>query len=303
MEKKLDFRGVNAIEFHKRFKGDEDCYEYIARIKWSDEKFSCKKCGYQKMFKGKKPFSRRCMKCKYDESPTARTMFDKVKFPLLIAFHLIFKISSRKKGMSTLELSREFGLRQMTCWKFKQKIQQAMSSAGNYKLAGEVHVDECLIGGEEEEKRGRSHGKKKLVVIGLEIIESGVGRAYAEIIKDSSSDSFKPFFEKYISKEATIKTDEWTGYSPLKKDYKNLKQALSDSGKSFPDLHIHIMNLKGWLRGIHHHCSKEHIQGYLNEYHFRYNRRNNLSEIFNTIVKRMVDNEPVRLAEINYKAT
>lgn len=303
MDIKPDFRGVNAIEFHKRFKGDEDCYEYIARIKWEDENFLCKKCGHKKWCKGKKPFSRRCMKCKYDESPTAGTMFDKVKFPLLIAFHILFKLSSRKKGMSTLELSREFGLRQMTCWKFKQKIQQAMSSAGNYKLSGEVHVDECLIGGEEEEKRGRSHGKKKLIVIGLEIVDTGVGRAYAELIKNSSCDSLKPFFEKYINKNAIIKTDEWTGYSPLKKEYKKLKQVISDSGKNFPDLHIHIMNLKGWLRGIHHHCSKEHIQGYLNEYHFRYNRRNNLTEIFNTIVKRMVGNEPVRLAEINYYAT
>ena len=139
--------------------------------------------------------------------------------------------------------------------------------------------------------------------MGLEIIESGVGRAYAEVIKDSSFHSLEPFFEKYISKQATIKTDEWTGYSPLKKQYKKLTQLLSDSGKNFPDLHIHIMNLKGWLRGIHHHCSKEHMQGYLNEYHFRYNRRNNLNEIFNTIVKRMVENKPVRLAEINYKAT
>lgn len=247
MDKNLDFRGVNAIEFHKRFIRDADCYEYIAKIKWSNGSFACKKCKHQKWFQGKKPFSRRCMKCKYDESPTAGTMFDKVKFPLLITFHILFKLSSRKKGMSTLELSREFGLRQKTCWKFKQKIQQAMSSAGNYKLAGEVHVDECLIGGEEEEKRGRSHGKKKLVVLGLEIVKNGVGRAYAQLIKDSSSGSLKPFFEKYIDKEAIIKTDEWTGYSPLKKEYKNLTQERSDSGKNFPDLHIHIMNLKGWL--------------------------------------------------------
>lgn len=303
MDIKFDFSGVNAIQFHRRFKSEEDCYEYIAQIKWTDKKFSCKKCKYQKYFKGKKPFSRRCMKCKYDESPTAGTMFDKVKFSIHIAFHIIFKISTRKKGMSTLELSREFGLRQMTCWKFKQKIQQAMSSAGNYKLEGEVHVDESLIGGEEEEKRGRSHGKKKLIVIGLEIVKNGVGRGYAELIKDSSADSLKPFFEKYINKDAIIKTDEWPGYSPLKKEYKKLKQVHSASGKNFPDLHIHIMNLKGWLRGIHHHCSKEHIQGYLNEYHFRFNRRNNLPEIFNTIVKRMARIEPVRLSQINYKAT
>ncbi len=62
------------------------------------------------------------------------------------------------------------------------------------------------------------------------------------------------------------------GYSPLKKDYKNLEQQSSEKGKAFKDVHVHIMNLKGWLRGIHHHSSKERLQGYFDEYHFRYNR-------------------------------
>ena len=60
---------------------------------------------------------------------------------------------------------------------------------------------------------------------------------------------FKPFFETYIGKKATIITDEWRGYLPMKKDYPNLSQIKSDKGKSFQDIHIHIMNLKGWLRG------------------------------------------------------
>jgi hypothetical protein len=69
--------------------------------------------------KGKKPYSHRCAKCNYDESPTARTMFDKINFPLLIAFHVCFKISTKKKGMSSLELSEEFGFWQKTVWEFK----------------------------------------------------------------------------------------------------------------------------------------------------------------------------------------
>jgi glucan phosphorylase len=75
----------------------------------------------------------------------------------------------------------------------------------------------------------------------------------------------------------------------LKKDFLNLKQVDSDEGKNFKELHIHIMNIKGWLRGIHHHCSKEHMQGYLNEYHFRYNRRSNMKTIFDVLIKRMVN--------------
>lgn len=194
-----------------------------------------------------------------------------------------------------MELSQEYELRQMTCWEFKWKIQQAMRSSLQYPLSGLIHVDEFYIGGEEEGKRGRSKGNKMLCVVALEIVAGGVGRAYARIIEDASSVSLKPFFDAHIAKDAKIITDEWNGYKPLKKNFPNLEQIKSDSGSNFPDIHIHIMNLKGWLRGIHHHCSKERLQGYLDEYHFRYNRRNNMDTIFDLLIKRMVKNKPIRL--------
>ena len=294
MNQRNQFLGVNSIKFHKAFSTDEDCYRYLSEIKW-DKKYQCKKCGHTKFYKDVRPFSRRCMKCKYDESPTAGTMFDKCKFPLLLAFHIAFKISTKKKGMSTLELSQEFELRQKTCWEFKWKIQQAMASSKLHLISGIVHVDEFYIGGEEEGKQGRSKGDKKLVIVALEIVPSGVGRAYAQCIDNASANSFKPFFETYIGKEAAIITDEWRGYIPLKKDYPNIQQIKSENGKSFQDIHIHIMNLKGWLRGIHHHCSKERLQGYLDEYHFRYNRRSNMETIFDLLIRKMVLKEPIRL--------
>lgn len=229
--------------------------------------------------KGKKPYSRRCAKCNYDESPTADTMFDKIKFPLLIAFHIGFKISTKKKGMSSLELSEEFGLRQKTVWEFKWKIQQAMASSHKNQLGGKVQIDEFLIGEYEEGKAGRnSNSKKKLVIVAIEILEEkeGVGRAYAQVIDRASSKGFRPFFETYINKDVRVITDEWKGYLPLKKDYPNLEQIPSEKGKGMQQLHIHIMNIQGWLRGIHYHCSKQRLQGYLDEYHLRYNSGVNL---------------------------
>ena len=86
---------------------------------------------------------------------------------------------------------------------------------------------------------------------------------------------------------------------PLKKEYPKLKQRKSEDGKNFKEIHIHIMNMKGWIRGIHNHCSKTHLQGYLNEYHYRYNRRNNLGTTFNLLIKRMVKLTPNRLKSIN----
>ena len=138
-------------------------------------------------------------------------------------------------------------------------------------------------------------GCSEEVVVALEIVHEGFGRAYAEVIDDASAKSLRPFFERRISKDAEIITDEWNGYKPLKKDYPKLTQVPSDKGNNFPQLHIHIMNIKGWLRGIHHHCSKERLQGYLDEYHFRFNRRAFKDTIFDVLIRRMVFYEPKRL--------
>ena len=134
------FIGVNSITFNKRFKNDNDYYEHLSLVKWEDG-FTCRKCKNGTYYKGKKSFSRRCLKCKYDESPTVNTMFEKLKFSVLIAF----KISTKKKGMSSLELSNEFELRQKTCWSFKQKVEEALKSSLKSRLTGIVHADEFVI--------------------------------------------------------------------------------------------------------------------------------------------------------------
>ena len=295
MLERYQFRGVNSLRFYQHFVSEEACYEYLSGIKWEGGQYVCKKCGNTHYCKGRLPYSRRCTRCKYDESPTAGTMFDKCKFSILLAFHIAFKISTKKKGMSSEELSEEYELRQKTCWEFKWKIQQAMQSSGNYPLTGKVHVDEFFVGGAEEGVFGRGSKNKRLVVVALEIVHEGFGRAYAEVIDDASAKSLRPFFERRISKDAEIITDEWNGYKPLKKDYPKLTQVPSDKGNNFPQLHIHIMNIKGWLRGIHHHCSKERLQGYLDEYHFRFNRRASKDTIFDVLIRRMMFYEPKRL--------
>lgn len=266
-----------------------DCYNYLANIKWPSDKYKCQKCGHNTFCKGKKTLSRRCTRCKYDESTTARTAFENLEFDILLAFHMLYRLSVKKKGMSSYELSNEFDVSQKTCWNFRKKIQNVMQSSKNHPLTGFVDIDEFMVGGPEEGKKGRSHGKKKLVIVALErLSEGGFGRAYAWHIKDFSTKEFKLFFESHISKEAKIRTDNWASYKPLKKDYPFLEQEQSNDGKNFRELHIHIMNFKSWLRGIHHHCSQKYMQGYLNEYHFRFNRRNHLDTIFHKLAERIV---------------
>ena len=85
----------------------------------------------------------------------------------------------------------------------------------------------------------------------------------------------------------------------FEKKYPYLEQIPSDKGANFPELHIQIMNIQGWLRGIHHHCSKEHLQDYLDEYHYRYNRRNHMDTIFDNLICRMAKYMPVRRVSEN----
>ncbi len=120
---------------------------------------------------------------------------------------------------------------------------------------------------------------------------------------EQTQKNMKAYFEthdvKYVSEDAKIISDQWRGYIPLKAEFKKIEQVVSDDGKNFKDVHIHIMNIKNWLRGIHHHCSKERMQGYLNEYHFRFNRRQNMGTTFDLLIKKMVINEPIRLLPVN----
>lgn len=81
----------------------------------------------------------------------------------------------------------------------------------------------------------------------------------------------------------------------MKTNYPNLKQVKSDKGNGLPELHIFVMNLKGWLRGIHHHCSEEQLQGYLNEFNYRNNRRNYMEGMLDDLIKIMIKNDPKRL--------
>ncbi|MBE7447265.1 MAG: IS1595 family transposase [Planctomycetia bacterium] len=286
------FKGISIEQFNKSFRTEDDCRQYLFDMKWQ-QGYKCRDCGSVKSYKGKTQFHLRCQYCGYDESVTANTIFHKLKIPLLKAFGMAFRIAVRKKGMSTVELSREFSINQKSAWLFKRKAQEAMKSSGQYLLEGNVEVDELMIGGPEEDKRGRTKGDKKLVVVAVEkISKEHMGRGYAQIIEDASAASLKPFFDKHIdSDNAKVRTDVWRGYWPLENEFE-IKQKPSKGGKSFPELHILIMNLKGWLRGIHHHCSDKFMNGYLDEFFFRFNRRGFLNSIWHKLIERFMINKP-----------
>ena len=289
------FTGTSIIEFNEKFKTEEDCQFYLADLKWS-KGYCCDRCQHTIFVKGRKEGYRRCQRCDYDASFTSGTLFHKIKFPLLKAFYICFRVAVRKKGMSSVELSKELQLQQKTCWLFKRKIQEAMQSSEQHPLTGKVDVDEFVIGQEEEGKPGRSDGKKSKVIIAMEHgKKGGIGSIYAQVIEDYSAASFAPFFKSHISEKAMVRTDKWRGYIPLKESYYLLEQELSREGKNFPELHVMIMNFKGWLRGIHHHCSATVLQCYLKEFCYRFNRKAFPKTILHHLLNRMIQAKPLFL--------
>lgn len=280
------------FDLMKEFPTEESCKNHLYKLKWS-KGFTCIKCDSEEFKKGKVSFNKRCKTCGYEESLTSNTLFHKIKFPLKKAFYMIYQLSVNKKGMSTLELSRQYGLSQKTCWFFKRKIQKAMESSDLYPLNNILEIDEFSIGSHETGKPGRSDGKKKKVILAIETVlnkkeKLTIGRAYARVIEDYSTESFKPFFNSKVDKKSTIFTDLWSSYAPLKKEY-NINQEKSENGESMILLHTHIMNIKGWLRGIHHHISIKHSQCYLDEYHYKFNRRLNLKKSYKILIDRMIE--------------
>lgn len=212
------------------------------------------------------------------------------------AFMITFLVSTGKKGISSTELSRKLSLRQKTCYSFKRKVMAAMKSSGFIKLEGTVDVDEFFVGGFEPGKVGRSKGKKRQVVMGIEMQKKGIVGCHALHIEDCGTKQLKPFFEKHIAKEANIRTDQWRGYRPLKNEYKNLTQEKSNPKQNFKLFHRQVMMIKGWLRGIHH--SVKNLQPYLDEFCYRFNRIKSFDGIFHNITSRMMNHKPVFINQL-----
>lgn len=291
------YANLDIFEFRERFPDSESCIDHLVEIKWKDG-YECKYCFNKKYCDTKRYGERRCTKCRMPESATAHTLFHKLKFPIIKAFYIIYYVSTSKKGMSAAELHRKLGLREKTCWSFKRKVMEAMASSEQYPIVGKVEVDETFIGGKEKGKQGRSKSKKHQVVVGIERKgKHGISRAYAMKIENCGSKELKPFFIKHISAEAQITTDKWRGYRPLKKDYPHLNQIPSSNGENFKVMHRFIMGLKSWLRGMHH--SVKHIQAYLNEYVYRFNRHFMKGEIFDNLMIRMIHHKPVPIFQLS----
>lgn len=283
-----------------RFGSEQACWDYLLRVRWPDG-FVCPRCGGRTAW----TTTRRllvCAGCQHQASVTAGTIFQDTRKPLTLWFRAIWWVTAQKHGASALELQRVLGLRSyVTAWTWLHKLRRAMVRPGRDRLHGPVEVDETYVGGIEEGVRGRKTETKALVAVACEKRGKGIGRIRLRRIGDASGDALKTFITEAVEPGSLVHTDGWEGYAGLTaKGYRHRVTVLERSKRSavevLPRVHLVASLLKRWLLGTHQGAvSFRHLEYYLDEFTFRFNRRTSRSrgKLFERLLEQAVAVEPV----------
>ena len=265
-------------EFEDRFATDAQCRAYMAQLRWPTG-FRCPRGaapGGWATTRG----DVRCPQCGHQAAVTASTIFHRSRLPLRTWFRAMWWVTNQKHGVSALGLQRLLGFGSyQTAWAWLQKLRRAMVRPGRDRLAGAVEVDESYVGGVEPGGGRRHLGNKALVALAAQVDGNGIGRIRLRRSTDASSRSLHAFVKEAIEPGASLITDGWEGYEGVRGlGYKHKVRVISGSGRTaaslLPRVHRVASLLKRWLLGTHQGAvSREHLDYYLDEFTFRFNRR------------------------------
>lgn len=300
---------TNVSEFEKKFRTDDDCYEYISKIRWDDGQPKCPRCKTFKLWQ----MSRgefRCGNCDYQFSLTSGTIFHGSRKPILLWFRAMWHVTEQKHGVSALGLQKALDLGSYrTAWALLHKLRRAMVRPDRDQLSGEIEIDETFVGGPRPGKRGRGAAGKELVLIMAQKDGKRIGRIRLQHIENASAKVLVPTIEKFIERGSTICTDGWGGYpDPVLKKAKyvhRIVRAGGDVGNNLlPMANLVASLLKRWLLGTHQGgIQPSHLSHYLEEFTFRFNRRTSGSRgmLFYRLLQNSLVVKPVKTAELRGK--
>ena len=293
------------LELERRFGTEEACREYLFQLRFPDG-FRCPRCGAGKSW----PLQSgrvQCAGCGYQVSATAGTVFQDSRTPLTVWFRAMWWLTSQKNGVSAIALQRVLGWGSyQTAWTCLHKLRRAMIRPGRERLAGVVEVDESFLGGEEPGVLGRQIVGKALVVVAAEEDGRRIGRIRLRHIPDASSATLTSFIKDSIEPGSTMHTDGWRGYLPIQRAgyphrISNQKGHPERASELLPRVHQVFSLLKRWLLGTHQgSVGAEHLQEYLDEFTFRFNRRKSRSrgKLFYRLAQQAVAIEPTTYRQI-----
>lgn len=295
-------------EFVERFPDDAACAAWLEQLRWP-EGFVCPKCRVAcepwRQSRGRLV----CPPCRHQGSVTAGTILEKTRTPLTTWFEAAWHVTTAKNGLSAKTLERTLGVRYRVAWTMLQRFRVAMVRSEREPLSGTVEVDETLVGGVDRGGKPGRGASKSVVVIAVEVhAPKGFGRLRMRHVPDASGEHLLPFVCATVAPGSTVHTDGWGGYNDLPKHgYTRNKTVLSRSEDpahiAMPGVHRVASLLKRWILGTHQgSVAPEHLQAYLEEFTFRFNRRTSTNRglVFRRLLEQALVTGPVTEAQVTH---
>lgn len=279
----IDTNFKSIIDLLKAFPDEQTCIDHLEKLRWTgnvvspfDKTSTVYKCKNNRY---------RCKNTGKYFNVKTNTLFDNTKLPLQKWFLAIYIVTSHKKGISSLQLSRDIDITQKSAWFMLQRIRNCFGITENEKLDNEVEIDETFVGGKNKNRhvgkkvknsQGRSF-KDKTPVLGM--IERK-GKLMAKVVENTRAEVLTPEIISNVKKSASVITDEWLGYNSLKRFYDHA--FVKHNEGEFVNGRIYTNTIEGFwsilkrgIVGIYHFTTRKHLQKYVDEFVFRYNTRDN----------------------------
>ena len=302
----------SLLQFQKEFSTEDACVEHLKRMRWPNG-FQCPKCGhnYSWFIRTRNIFD--CKECRAKISLTAGTIFHKTRTPLIKWYWLIYHMAMDKVGVSISEMQRILEIRDYkTAWLMAHKVRKAMSDRdARYSLAGLIEMDESFFG-PKGSRKGRGSERKSTVLCAVSLYrdrkgEERPGFAHMQVVNNATANTIEDFLERLgcgvMTEEGgqlmeAIRSDGWRSYGKATKNKRlqHFKVILRDprtAGRLLPWVHRVISNVKAVIRGTHRGVSEKHLQSYLSEVCYRFNRRFWERELFDRLVKACLSTETI----------
>ena len=281
-------RKYTIAQFNKEFPDDDACLEWLRNYLYP-KRIHCSTCNKptkHHRIRTKKVYG--CDYCGHQISPTAGTIFEHSPTPLKLWFYAIYLMSTTRCGISAKQIQRETGVTYKTAWRMFNQIRSLLQE-DIPALTGEVEVDETYIGARKHGKRGRG-AEGKSIVFGM---AQRKGDISATVTPDIKRDTLYPIIKEHVIPGSMVYTDEYPAYNKLK-NHGYTHKRVHHASKAWVIGNAHTNTIEGFwsalkrgINGVYHAVSVKHLQGYINEYSFRYNHRGDDKPMFKTILERV----------------
>jgi len=307
----------SLLDFHGEFSSEEACARHLREIRWPNG-FKCPRCGDNKAWFIRTRNILDCKACRAKISVTAGTILHRTRTPLVKWYWLIYHMAMDKVGVSISEMQRILEIRDYkTAWLMAHKVRKAMADRdAQYSLAGLIELDDSFFG-PKGTKRGRGSERKSTVLCAVSLYrdrhgEERPGFAHMQVVDNASAKAIEGFLERLGCGVTTqdgrqlleaIRSDGWRSYGKVATDrtmthYKVVLRDPKAAGKLLPWVHRVISNVKAVIRGAHRGVSEKHLQSYLSEVCYRFNRRFWERELFDRLVQACISTETITYADL-----